>query len=83
MCRNCVEGVYSLLKSRRVEHILYTQTVAVVLRWWENSDLSTKSAQYSPRSFSTPKSVNFPLLSSLFSPLYTGPITNTTNYINK
>lgn len=83
MCKNCVNNVYSLSESRRVEHIFCTPTQAVRLAPGEKSMFSTSASYSESLCFSTPKNVRFTLLNRMFSTQYTGPITNTTKYINK
>jgi hypothetical protein len=83
MCKTCAQGVYTLSKSSGCAYILCAGYTSRFTSPAYKLALSTTSTHVLTPYFSTLNTGFLPLLSGMLSPLYTGPITNTTKYINK
>lgn len=78
MCKTCANNVQMLLKTQTIEHILCATARHLPTLTVKKHHLSTINPQLLTPWFSTTKTVLSPLFTNMFSPLYTGPITNTT-----
>lgn len=83
MCKTCAKRVQTLSKNSGSEYILYAGDPAPLPGVVEKVRLSTNSTHVHTACFSTHKMVFLPQLYDMLSTVYTGPITNTTKYINK
>lgn len=82
MCNTCVKHVQTVSKSRGHEHNLCATPLPTHIDHGQNRQNSTHSTQPNTHLFSTQTSARLYLLKKVLSTIYTGPITNTPNYIN-
>ena len=79
MRKSCVKPVYTLGKTPKVAHIMYSFFHCRFGNFGALPHQNPQRPQVTPPAFPTAISFDFNLLVSKLSPLYTAPITNTTN----